>query len=188
MEELKDKFIEENEASKKKRKTDPPLDRNTIQVRLPEDLIHKLFKKKLSENQFRNKGYIIDGYPKYYSDAHEIFYDIDKTKPDDHPDRLVLNKELLPNNIIKIVNVPDDFLKNRVKNIPELHLNGSTRYNDETMNRRLNVYKTLNESSKGDPSVTEFFSERKIKVLDVDGKISDKDAVENIKIFLERVK
>lgn len=92
----------------------------------------------------------------------------------------------MPNNIIKLVNLPDDYLKNRVKNMPDINVVNS-HYNEEGMNRRLALYKSLNESQKGDPSVSEFFSQKNVELLNIDGKLNITESLERIKIFLDRV-
>lgn len=102
-------------------------------------------------------------------------------------DRLVLNKEIMPNNLIKLDQVNDEFLKARVKNMPEALLLNS-HYNEEGMNRRLAAYKQWNESPKGDPSMAEFFTGNAVEMLDLDAKLGDEEVVERIKIFLDRVK
>ena len=92
----------------------------------------------------------------------------------------------MPNNLIKFDQVNDEFLKARVKNMQEALLLNS-HYNEEGMNRRLLAYKNWNESPKGDPSVTEFFSGNKVELLDLDAKLPDAEMLERIKIFLDRV-
>jgi adenylate kinase len=182
---------EEAENNKKRKKTDPPIDRNNFIVRIPDEQIYKIFKRYLNENIYRNRGYILDGYPRTFEDAKGAWYDIDENKPEDALDRLVLNKEILPNNIIKISQLSDDFLKNRIKNMPDYtsnskEANSNSHNNEEGLSRRLLAYKNANESLKGDPSVTEFFTEKKIELLSIDGKLNEKDILERIKIFLER--
>ena len=178
-------MVEEAENNKKRKKNDPPIDRNTMAVRIPDDLIYKLFKRKLKENIYRNRGYILDGYPRTFPDGTGVWFDIDENKPEDAFDRLVLNSEILPNNIIKISDLSDDFLKNRVKSMPETSMTNSHN-NEEGLTRRLLAYRNANESQKGDPSVTEFFTEKKIELLEIDGKLNEEEILERIKIFLDR--
>ena len=178
-------MLEEAENNKKRKKNDPPIDRNTFIVRIPDEQIYKLFKRKLKENIYRNRGYILDGYPRTYEDGKGVWFDIDENKPEDALDRLVLNSEILPNNILNITGLSDDFLKNRVKNMPESSMSNSHN-NEEGLTRRLLAYRNSNESQKGDPSVTEFFTEKKIDFLDIDGKLNEDEILDRIKVFLER--
>ena len=178
-------MLEEAENNKKRKKNDPPIDRNTFIVRIPDEQIYKLFKRKLKENIYRNRGYILDGYPRTYEDGKGVWFDIDENKPEDALDRLVLNSEILPNNILNITDLSDDFLKNRVKNMPESSMSNSHN-NEEGLTRRLLAYRNSNESQKGDPSVTEFFTEKKIDFLDIDGKLNEDEILDRIKVFLER--
>lgn len=188
---------EEAENNKKRKKTDPPIDRSNFIVRIPDEQVYKVFKRYINENIYRNRGYILDGYPRSYEDAKGIWFDLDESKPEDALDRFTLNKEILPNNIIKISELTDDFLKNRIKNMPdsqpinpkdiELNPYGPISHNNEQgLIRRLAAYKNFNESLKGDSSVTEFFTEKKVEQLDIDGRLNENNILENIKIFLER--
>jgi adenylate kinase len=68
----KDETMEEFEKTKKKGQE---LSRDEIVVKLPDDIIHKLAKIKLNENTCRNKGYVLDGFPKTYNDCYHTFYD-----------------------------------------------------------------------------------------------------------------
>ena len=101
-------------------------------------------------------------------------------------DRFVLNSEILPNNVINISELTDENLKNRIKAMPESAMEVNSHNNEEGLTRRLLTYRNANESQKGDPSVTEFFAEKKIDLLEIDGKLNEKDFLERIKIFLER--
>ena len=49
---------------KTKKKKDPDLDRNTIKVRLPDEYLHKLIKMYINSAACKNKGFILDGYPR----------------------------------------------------------------------------------------------------------------------------
>jgi adenylate kinase len=61
-EEIKDQIVADYDKTKKKK--DPELDRNTIKVRLPDDIIYRLIKLQMSTAACRNKGFILDGYPR----------------------------------------------------------------------------------------------------------------------------
>lgn len=51
----------------------PEIDRESLTIRLPDEILYKLLKLKLTENDCRNRGYILDGYPRTYKDACEVF-------------------------------------------------------------------------------------------------------------------
>lgn len=59
--------------NKTKKKKDPELDRNTIKVRLPDDIIYRLVKLQMQSAACRNKGFILDGYPRNLNNAKHIF-------------------------------------------------------------------------------------------------------------------
>lgn len=58
---------------KSKKKKDPDLDRNTIKVRLPDEILYKLVRLQMNSAACRNKGFILDGYPRNSKDAKHIF-------------------------------------------------------------------------------------------------------------------
>ena len=72
-EELKDMEVEKYEKTRKKK--DPDLDRNTIKVRFPDEVINKVVKAHISSPACMNKGFILDGYPRNQNDAKAIFCD-----------------------------------------------------------------------------------------------------------------
>ena len=44
----------------------PEIDRDTLKVRLPDEILFKILKIRLIENDCRNRGYILDGFPRTY--------------------------------------------------------------------------------------------------------------------------
>jgi len=42
-------------------------------VRLPDEILFKILRLRLTENDCRNRGYILDGFPKTYKQAQEVF-------------------------------------------------------------------------------------------------------------------
>jgi adenylate kinase len=61
-EEIKDQVVADYDKTKKKK--DPELDRNTIKVRLPDDILARLVKLQINSAACKNKGYILDSYPR----------------------------------------------------------------------------------------------------------------------------
>lgn len=73
VEELKAKI--EEDINEKRADLDEPEDGwpeiviNDSEVRLTDDLLYRVLKLKLAENDCRNRGYILDGFPRTYKDA-----------------------------------------------------------------------------------------------------------------------
>jgi adenylate kinase len=112
MDEVKEKIKEELEAEAEAKKKNSEVDTTP---RLPNELLHKILKRMLKENICRNRGYILDGYPRSHQDCDGVFMDIDETKEESDPDRLKLLTEIIPNRIIKLDNYTNDFLFSRAK-------------------------------------------------------------------------
>ena len=72
IEELKDQVLAEYEKTRNKKK-DPELDRATLKPRLPEEYLYKIVRMHMETAACKNKGYIMDGYPRIYADAKSIF-------------------------------------------------------------------------------------------------------------------
>lgn len=70
-EEIKDQTVEEYNKTKKKK--DPELDRNNIKVRLPDEMLYRLVKMQMNSAACKNKGFILDGYPRNLTDAKNLF-------------------------------------------------------------------------------------------------------------------
>jgi adenylate kinase family enzyme len=49
-------------------------------VRLPDELLYKCFKWRLNQNDCLNRGYILDGYPRKYEDAIQLFMGVPHTE------------------------------------------------------------------------------------------------------------
>lgn len=99
---------------------------------------------------------------------------------------LVIDERKVPEFVVKL-EAPDDFLKVRVKGLPEDQVTG-THYNEEGMNRRLHAHHKNNVSEGGHPVLSTFFDEHHIEILKLkaDG-VPDEEIFNSIKIFVERV-
>lgn len=51
----------------------PEIDKDTFQIPVPDDILYELVKQRLTENDARNRGYVLDGYPRTHYDAENIF-------------------------------------------------------------------------------------------------------------------
>lgn len=179
IEELKDGEVEriaaENEAAGVE---DPPEpDRDALFVRVPDEFLYKLLKLRLQENDCRNRGYILDGFPRTYKDCQNIFlkqvakYDeegalIEPEEPELEEgeekswDEYIIDDTIAPTSTI-VMKQKDEYLLTRVKNLPESVVAG-THYTVADTKRRLLLYKSANMSDTADPSVHQFFREHNV--------------------------
>ena len=74
IEEAKDAMMEEAEKNKKKGQE---ITRDQLQVRIEDKYLFQLMQLKLQDNACRNRGFILDGYPRTFKDAQNVFL----TKP-----------------------------------------------------------------------------------------------------------
>jgi adenylate kinase len=149
IEELKDVTIAEYEKTRNKKK-DPELDRATIKVRLPDDILYRIIRLHMNSAACKNKGFILDGYPRTQQDAKSIFLD---KLPEDHPvaegenpddpfPGYTINNEILPQYVI-IFTADDGALKQRVKDLP-VDKTTNTHFTEAHMDRRLKLYREGN--------------------------------------------
>ena len=74
--------------------------------RFSDELMIKILKQRLQSNDASTYGYIIDGFPKNYSQIQELFKD----------DKNIIN----PNSILLFESIEDDVCINRIKNSEEV--------------------------------------------------------------------
>ena len=167
-----------------------PPDKSKIEPRIEDEFLYRILKNKLKENIHRNRGYLLDGFPRCYKDAREVFMDKkegeDITEEDKNPEeKMTINKEILPNNVILLGEADDEELFNRIKLLPEEEISG-THYNEEGMKRRLASYRKTNESTKGDPSLIQFYKKQNVSNLNVNCNSTQVNLVNKMKIFFEK--
>ncbi len=75
VEEIKDALVAQIQEDRQARgeENEEEVDREALKVRLPEELLFKVLKIRLTENDCRNRGYVLDGFPRTYKQAQEIF-------------------------------------------------------------------------------------------------------------------
>jgi adenylate kinase len=70
IEELKDALVAQIEEARQALGDDAgepeEIDREKLQVRLPDEILFKILRIRLAENDCRNRGYILDGFPRNY--------------------------------------------------------------------------------------------------------------------------
>lgn len=148
----------------------PEIDLPGLPIRVPEDIIYTLLRQELVKNACRNRGYILDGYPRTYYDAQNCFLmKRPKQNEDDEEeeeeeleegqkktfDNYIVNQSIVPKSCIVITGKDSDLIK-RVKHLPESQIIG-THYTAGDMARRLKAYHTANNSQVAEYSVSDFF-------------------------------
>ncbi len=172
------------------------------QIRVPDELLYEVLKIKLGENDCRNRGYILDGYPRVYKGAQNAFlkkviqYDEDGQPIEEEEEELpegeepsfdkhVKDDSIFPGSIL-VLDGNDEDLIQRVRELPEDQITG-THYNMDSMQRRIKAYRTANNSTVAEPAVQAFFKQQGIQFYKESIQTRTKDALNGIKIYIERV-
>ncbi|TPX48909.1 adenylate kinase [Synchytrium endobioticum] len=121
----------------------------------PEDRVVAFLKDKLSSPPCRNQGFVLDGYPTTAEEALQLFKIMDD--PSEH--------DLMPEFVIAL-EVSDEFIKNRIMNLPESATAG-TKNSEEAITRRLAEYRTLNTEEN---TILNFFDEQEVHPLVVNAE------------------
>lgn len=102
------------------------------QIRVPDELLREVLKKKLSTNDCRNRGYILDGYPREYKGAQSTFLmkpppkegeeeeEEEELPEGEEPsfDKHIKNDSIFPGSVI-VLDGQDAELIRRVRELPE---------------------------------------------------------------------
>uniref|UniRef100_A0A665TAB8 Adenylate kinase 7b n=1 Tax=Echeneis naucrates TaxID=173247 RepID=A0A665TAB8_ECHNA len=123
---------------------------------LDEQLLLKVVKDKLMSHPCRNQGFVLDGFPKTYEQAKELF-SVD-------PETIRSKKFVL------CLDASDTFLKDRVMNLPE-RLVREHNYEQEHFLQCLSTYR---ENNNEDDTVVNFFHEQDMTPLYLEITSSDK--------------
>jgi adenylate kinase len=139
-------------------------------VRLPDEILFKILRLRLTENDCRNRGYVLDGFPKTYKQAQEVFlykpkkFDENGEEiPEEEPeleegeeksyDGYIARAEIFPKSVILLDAPNDELLKQRIKNnLSEAETFG-THYTSADMDRRLLSYRKANNSTVAELSL-----------------------------------
>lgn len=98
---------------------------------------------------------------------------------------LILDQKIVPTNVI-VFKASDEFLLEKLQSLPEKQLQ-NTHFNEKEMLRRLNLYRKINNNANGQLILTNFFSENKIDIMNVNLENLDPKAhFSKIQAFIER--
>ena len=201
--EMEEKIIEEREGLEEPEGGWPDeIEIKDSDIRVPDDLLWEVLNIKLGENDCRNRGYILDGFPRKYKGAQNSFLKkepqygedgelIEEEEPEleegEEPsfDKHVKDTSIFPGSII-VLDGKDDDLIARVRELTEEQIAG-THYNVEDMQRRIRSYREANNSKVAEPAVQDFFKEQGIKFYKESIRTRTADALNGFKIYIERV-
>lgn len=157
IEELKDIEIAAYEKTKKKK--DPDLDRNTLKPRLPDSILYKIVKAKISSPACLNKGFLLDGFPRKTEDAVQIFLEaqegeIPEAQQINGLPGYISNNKILPQYVV-FFEGEDAFLKQRAKDLPpEARADHHT---EPLTEKRLKIYREANPNLADQKHLSNFF-------------------------------
>ncbi|NXI64829.1 KAD7 kinase, partial [Anseranas semipalmata] len=123
---------------------------------LDDQYMVKLVKDKLKSMPCRNQGYVLDGFPETYDQAKELF-NLEGEEEEIKSKIPKCDKLITPEFVISLT-ASDEFLKNRIINLPESVVAG-THYTQDRFPQSLNLFRKLNTE---DETVLNYFDELEI--------------------------
>ncbi|XP_054469711.1 adenylate kinase 7 isoform X2 [Anoplopoma fimbria] len=135
---------------------------------LDDQLLVKVVRNKLMSNPCRNQGFVLDGFPKTYEQAKELFY-AEEHDSEDGASQISSNSKKIMPEFVLCLDASDDFLKDRVMRLPE-RLVQEHNYEQENFLRRLARYRANNME---DETVVNYFDELDISPLYLEITSSD---------------
>ncbi|KAF3844332.1 hypothetical protein F7725_007495 [Dissostichus mawsoni] len=121
---------------------------------LEDHLLVKVVKDRLMSNPCRNQGFVLDGFPKTYEQAKELFYSEEQESEDGTSQISSFSRKIMPECVLSL-DASDVFLKERVMNLPE-RLVQEHSYEQEHFLLRLDRHR---ENNMEDESVGNYFDE-----------------------------
>uniref|UniRef100_G3PI63 Adenylate kinase 7b n=1 Tax=Gasterosteus aculeatus aculeatus TaxID=481459 RepID=G3PI63_GASAC len=127
---------------------------------LDEQLLVKVVRNKLMSPPCRNQGFVLDGFPKTYEQAKELFY-AEESQPEDGATQMSSCRRKIMPEFVLCLDASDIFLEHRVMMLPE-RLVQEHNYEQEHFQRRLAGYR---ENNAEDETVVNYFEELDLSPL-----------------------
>ncbi|NXO85804.1 KAD7 kinase, partial [Sitta europaea] len=125
---------------------------------LGDEYLIKILKDKLMSMPCRNQGYVLDGFPENYEQAVDLFKEDDEAEEEEAKGKMPkFNQVIIPEFIFSLT-APDEFLINRIINLPEREVAG-THYTEHQFLQKLKLFRELNTD---DVTVLNYFDELEI--------------------------
>uniref|UniRef100_A0A670ZVR6 Adenylate kinase 7 n=1 Tax=Pseudonaja textilis TaxID=8673 RepID=A0A670ZVR6_PSETE len=150
--------------------------------RLDDNYVIRFMKEMLMSMPCRNQGYVLDGFPKIYDLAKDLFNIEEEEEDDDMRGKMYHYDKLITPDYVVSLNASDEFLKNRIMNLPESIVAG-THYAQDRYLRSLSLFRDLNTE---DETVLNYFDEIEIHPQYID--VSKFEGLENRVIAKEIIK
>ncbi|KAM5339532.1 adenylate kinase 7 [Glossophaga mutica] len=131
--------------------------------RLEDQYVIRFIREKLRSMPCRNQGYILDGFPKTYDQAKDLFSQDDEEEEEIRGKISPFDKLIMPE-FVCALDASDEFLKFRVMNLPESLVAG-THYSQDRFLRSLSNYRDINTE---DETVLNYFDEVEIHPIHID--------------------
>ncbi|KAI1895313.1 hypothetical protein AGOR_G00105010 [Albula goreensis] len=136
--------------------------------RLDDQFVIQIMRDKLNSTPCKNQGFVLDGFPKTYDQAKELF-NADEDEPEDARSKIPpFNKNIIPEFVLSL-NATDAFLKDRVLNLPESAVEG-THYTQDQFPLHLTSFR---ENNVEDETVLNYFDELEIHMEHIEITSSD---------------
>ncbi|XP_056620629.1 adenylate kinase 7a isoform X1 [Triplophysa dalaica] len=147
--------------------------------KLDEQQVINIIREKLNSMPCRNKGFVLDGYPNTYVQAKDIFRD-ENIEAEDTGSTIPSYSEVLIPEFIFSLDATDEFLKERVRNLPQSVAEDKHQTQDEFTESLAKFREALAE----DESVFDYFDELEIHPEHI--VIDSVDDCENM-VVLEKI-
>ncbi|ESP02316.1 hypothetical protein LOTGIDRAFT_199862 [Lottia gigantea] len=148
--------------------------------RIEDQFIIRFYKDKLHSMSCQNQGFILDGFPKTLEQARELFIGDEDEEPEEASKGGNYDKAIMPEFVISL-EATDEFVKERVMNLPESIVTGSHN-TEEGLMRRLAEFRANNTE---DDTVLNYFDELEFHPERID-VVKDKSPM--MKETIEKIK
>ncbi|KAM6256114.1 adenylate kinase 7 isoform 2-T2 [Spheniscus humboldti] len=126
--------------------------------RLDDQHIVKFVKDKLKSMPCRNQGYVLDGFPETYDQAKDLFNWESEDEEEEIKGKIPKCDKLITPEFVISLTASDEFLINRIINLPERIVAG-THYTQDRFLQSLNLFREFNTDDK---TVLNYFDELEI--------------------------
>jgi len=132
--------------------------------RIDDQLLIRIYKDTLKSMKCQNQGYVLDGFPKTYEQAKELFSPVEGEEEEEGSDggETRFDKSIMPE-VVLTLQATNEFLKDRIMNLPEEKVQG-THNTEEEFTRRLQEFRTINVE---DETVLNYYDELEVHPIPI---------------------